>query len=86
MPFSLQLLLENVVKHNTITSEKSMTVTIAFLSDGFCVSNPIQPRPVGQSTQIGISYLKNLYRHYHKEVLVKNDSHKFEVFIPYLPA
>lgn len=86
VPFSLQLLLENVVKHNTITSEKSMTVTIAFLSDGFCVSNPIQPRPVGQSTQIGISYLKNLYRHYHKEVLVKNDSHKFEVFIPYLPA
>ena len=86
VPFSLQLLLENVVKHNTITSEKSMTVTIAFLSDGFCVSNPIQPRPVGQSTQIGISYLKNLYRHYHKEVLVKNDFHKFEVFIPYLPA
>ncbi|MDD6378520.1 MAG: hypothetical protein PUG12_01580 [Prevotella sp.] len=32
MPFSLQLLLENVVKHNAITSELPMTVKIVFLS------------------------------------------------------
>jgi two-component system, LytTR family, sensor kinase len=60
MPVSLQLLIENALKHNVISHEKPLKIRIFLKDDCVVVSNPIQKKSIlEQSTQIGLSNLKN---------------------------
>jgi two-component system, LytTR family, sensor kinase len=60
MPVSLQLLIENALKHNVISHEKPLKIRIFLNDDCVVVSNPIQKKSIlEQSTQIGLSNLKN---------------------------
>ena len=45
-PLTLQLLVENVIKHNSITSNKPMQINIEIENYYLTVSNPIQPKRV----------------------------------------
>ncbi|MBO4233466.1 histidine kinase [Riemerella anatipestifer] len=84
VPLSLQLLLENVIKHNFATIQKPLNIKVYTSSSYLMVENNLQARemPAG-STGVG---LKNIQQRYalltHKEVnIVKNET-IFRVEIP----
>lgn len=58
-PLTLQLLVENVIKHNTITSARPMKIDIFVQEDRLVVANPVQPRKSKESSGIGLKNLSN---------------------------
>jgi hypothetical protein len=62
-PLTLQLLVENAVKHNQMSAEKPLLVTIQTDGDYLTVSNPLQLRPQEESsTGLGLENIANRYR------------------------
>lgn len=62
-PLTLQLLLENAVKHNQMSEEQPLTVSIYVEGDQLIISNPLQLRTNPQSsTGVGLQNIKNRYR------------------------
>lgn len=60
---SLQILLENAVKHNEITSKYPLFITLYSESDWVCAKNPIRPRNHNEeSTKIGLKNLNDRSR------------------------
>lgn len=85
IPYSLQMLVENVTKHNFISSEFPMSVDIDFSEKGITVTNPIRLKEADvASTKFGLSYLKHLYAYNGKEFKIKKDDTSFQAFVPYL--
>jgi two-component system LytT family sensor kinase len=85
-PLSLQLLLENTIKHNEVSIEKPLSVTVSKKDGNIIVSNNKQPR-YNHSFSAGIG-LENLALRYHmlsnkKPEIVENDSY-FSVHVPVL--
>lgn len=61
-PLSIQPLIENAVKHNTITSSLPMEITITTENEQIVVSNPIHPKlQAEKSTGIGLKNLSSRY-------------------------
>ena len=60
-PLSLQVLLENAMKHNIVNKEKPLYIEIYSEEDYLIIKNPIQPKISGTSTGLG---LKNLVKRY----------------------
>lgn len=86
VPFTLQLLIENIVKHNKVSNTAQMKAKIGFTDSYLTVSNNVNIKPAAQatSTHKGLSYLKMLYGAYGKEIEIKNENNTFMVKIPYL--
>lgn len=89
-PLTLQLLVENVIKHNIISVSKPMTVTLyAETKDNgvwLCVSNPLHPKQGVRSSGKG---LKNLSMRYkllcNRDIIIeKNQDQFFVVKVPLL--
>lgn len=84
-PMALQVLVENAIKHNEISSRHPLTVTLATTPDGWLhVTNPIQPK-ITHSPGTGIG-LRNLVKRYellfNRKVEIQNSNHCFRVSIP----
>ena len=82
---SLQPLIENAVKHNTITRTKPLRVTIQAEGDMLSVSNPIQPKidDSEQGTGIGLKNLASRYRLLtDREIAVSAEQGVFVVRLP----
>jgi PAS domain S-box-containing protein len=60
-PLSLQVLLENAMKHNIVNESKPLKIEIYSDGDYLFIQNPIQPKVSGTSTGLG---LKNLVKRY----------------------
>jgi len=83
-PFSMQLLIENAIKHNIISSKKMLSVTIRLDTDDLYVINNRQPKQ-GQteSTGIGLSNLIKRYRFFtDREVEIISGASHFTVKLP----
>lgn len=53
-PLSLQLVLENAVKHNLVSEEKPLRIDISFNNNHLVVRNHLQPKMTGnRSTRVG---------------------------------
>ncbi|GAB4023305.1 sensor histidine kinase [Spirosoma koreense] len=62
-PLTLQLLVENAVKHNRMSDEEPLIVRIDRQDDYLRVANPLQPRPsLEESTGVGLTNIVNRYR------------------------
>lgn len=61
-PLTLQLLLENVIKHNTISPTHPMRITFTVTDERLVVSNTLCPRTSTESTGIGLDNLSNRCR------------------------
>lgn len=86
VPLSLQLLLENAVKHNVVSSLKPLKVSI-YEQDGYLViENNINPKEaIGKSTKVGLRNIADRYGLITKKrVIVENDNKTFKVRIPLL--
>jgi LytS/YehU family sensor histidine kinase len=85
VPLALQLLIENAVKHNEISTKNKLVVEIKKENDNYIVvSNPIQPKSIGDiSIEIGLKNLKQQYLFFtDNEVLINKDNNVFSVKIP----
>ncbi|PKP13102.1 MAG: histidine kinase [Bacteroidetes bacterium HGW-Bacteroidetes-3] len=86
LPLSLQLLLENTIKHNVFSEENPLKVTITEENGYLVVSNNFNPKTTMENgTKIG---LKNIIDRYHlitlKKVLVEKNTENFIVKLPLL--
>lgn len=85
-PMSLQLLVENAVKHNAVSSGQPLVIHISTDGEYLCVSNNINPR-LSSSSGTGIG-LENLSRKYAilagRDITVMHDNNTFTVKLPLL--
>jgi two-component system LytT family sensor kinase len=84
IPVSLQLLIENALKHNAVSLEKPLKIRIFLKDEYIVVSNPIQKKSILEhSTQIGLSNLKDRTKIIMgNELEISNDSKSFIVKLP----
>lgn len=83
IPCSIQMLIENAIKHNRIGEDDPLEITMTAENGCITVSNTLHPKlGTVTSTHIGLDYLKRQYRLYGKEVTVENDGKTFRVSIP----
>ena len=86
VPVTLQILIENAIKHNTIDANRPLTVTIR-ANDGYLlISNPIQrKRQVETSNRQGLENLKLLYSYLSpRPIEIDDDGTIFQVSVPLL--
>lgn len=86
-PLSLQLLLENAIKHNIVSEQNPLHISITKEGKNLTVSNNLQPKPQAESDGCGVG-LKNIisrYRILSREVpTVQRTDDEFKVELPLL--
>lgn len=87
-PLTLQLLVENAVKHNTMSREQPLVVSLELDGDALLVRNTLQRRPASYpGTGVGLDNIHNRYRLLtDRLVSVGTTNREFLVRIPLLPA
>ncbi len=84
--FSIQPLIENAVKHNSITRSKPLRISIRTEGDHLVVSNPINPK-IDPERGTGIG-LENLSKRWQlltgKDIEITNDGKTFSVRLPFI--
>ncbi|MFD0797946.1 2TM domain-containing protein [Maribacter chungangensis] len=86
VPLSLQLLLENAVKHNIVTAKKPLLIKVEEVNNMLVISNNLQEKQVvKKSTGVG---LQNIRQRYHiltdREVRIEKTTSNFNVHLPML--
>lgn len=84
-PLTLQLLAENVIKHNRVSQSKPMTISITASKDSITVSNPIAPKKhvPNESSGIGLRNLSTRCRlACDRDITINNDNQRFTVTVP----
>ncbi|MFT4533107.1 MAG: sensor histidine kinase YesM [Saprospiraceae bacterium] len=86
VPMSLQLLLENAIKHNVISKAKPLEILVKVERDKLIVANKIQPKSTQlPSTQLGLKNIEKRYSLISENIpSILNDGNKFIVSIPLL--
>ena len=85
IPGSVQMLVENALKHNTRTADSPLRIRVATTQDGVKVSNNVQRREPESSTGSGLRILEELHRRYGLSVRISDEEDVFSVTIPFLP-
>ena len=84
IPASLQVLVENALKHNISTSKSPLTIYITILADGVSVSNNLQLRSYVTQNGTGLKNLQCQYSLYGKSIGITNENGWFTVKIPFI--
>jgi len=85
IPMSIQMMIENAVKHNIISKDKPLNIIIGHSDDTeIFVENNLQLREnVSGSNHIGLKNLTDRYKFLTgKEIIISRDEHFFRVTIP----
>lgn len=86
-PLSLQLLLENAIKHNEASQENPLFISINQKADKLWISNTFQPKPISteSSTGLGLSNIKKRYEILSNQTITVNQTaDEFLVQLPLL--
>ncbi|MDE6190029.1 MAG: histidine kinase [Muribaculum sp.] len=84
IPVSVQMLIENAIKHNTATPERPLYITIEESEDGVTVTNNIQRRNNANKTGVGLRNLRMQYELQRQHIVITDDDRHFTVFLPYV--
>ncbi|MBN4085301.1 2TM domain-containing protein [Flavobacteriaceae bacterium AH-315-B10] len=86
VPLSLQLLLENAVKHNIVTANKPLHIKIYEANGTLVVENNLQPKQiVKKGSGVGLSNIMQRYNLLtNKKVNINQEAKSFAVSIPML--
>ncbi len=84
VPMTLQILLENAVKHNSIEENQPFVITIQAQNDMLTVHNPMNPRQQAHPKGIGLHNLKQKYKFHNSDIAIHAEADCFTVSIPLL--
>ena len=85
VPMSLQMMIENAVKHNIISKDRPLKIIIGkFENDEIFVENNLQPKEnVDGSNKIGLKNLQKRYKYLtDNEMKIESSQQYFRVTIP----
>jgi two-component system LytT family sensor kinase len=84
VPMTLQLLIENCVKHNEISASQPLTVQIIRTGDYLKVENNLQLKSAGlDSKKTGLSNIRQQFKFFtDKEIVLTETDHSFSVEVP----
>ncbi|WP_018615892.1 sensor histidine kinase [Segetibacter koreensis] len=84
LPISLQILLENVIKHNELNQEKPLTIYITVSSNYVMVKNEMNAKSYPSSTsKVGLNNLDNRYKLLTgRNIIINSNNEIFEVRLP----
>lgn len=87
VPLSLQLLMENAIKHNIVSAAKPLRIKVFAQNGHLVVSNNLQVKnQMVESTGIGLQNIRNRYKLFgDEEVKVDENGDSFTVSIPLIP-
>lgn len=82
-PMTLQLLVENAVKHNVASRKKPLKVEIFSQEGSLVVRNNLQRKKAGKSTGIGLENIRSRYEYLlEKSIQINENEYFFEVSVP----
>lgn len=82
-PFTLQLLIENCIKHNIVSLEKPLHIRLYTADDFIVVENGIQLKKGALSTGVGLENINSRFEHLiGKSIAIEKDDNTFRVKIP----
>ena len=85
IPASLQMLVENAIKHNIATTSSPLVIHISISGKSIIVSNNLQLRSyVGSKNGIGLANLRNQYALNDESLKIKKNENEFIVELPYI--
>ena len=85
IPASLQMLVENAIKHNIATSSSPLVIHISISRKSIIISNNLQLRSyVGSKNGIGLANLRNQYALHHESLKIQKNEKEFIVELPYI--
>ncbi|NJM24873.1 MAG: histidine kinase [Bacteroidia bacterium] len=86
VPVTLQILIENAIKHNILDRDYPLHIEIFTMGEYLIVSNNLQSRAlVDASNKLGLENLKSLYKFLtEKPVLIEPTESRFDVKVPLL--
>ncbi len=84
VPLSLQILMENAIKHNIVSADKPLHIDISTVNGSLVVSNNLQIKnQLNECTGIGLDNIRNRYKLIsEKPVNVTSNDNNFTVSIP----
>jgi two-component system, LytTR family, sensor kinase len=84
VPLSLQLLMENAIKHNIVSAERPLKIDLYAVNGSLVVRNNLQKKKqLSESTGIGLDNIRNRYKLLgDKQVMVSESDTSFSVSIP----
>jgi sensor histidine kinase YesM len=84
-PLVLQMLIENAIKHNIISKDKPLKISITASKESVTVTNNLQKKSVGDSTGQGLKNITGRYRFFTtRKVEINETGNSFSVTIPLL--
>jgi len=86
VPLSLQIILENTIKHNIVSESKPLKIRIYKNENFLVVENTFQPKEIiKDSTGVGLNNIKNRYQLISKRTIhINQTSETFRVSLPIL--
>ncbi|SFO53408.1 Histidine kinase [Chitinophaga sp. YR627] len=84
-PFTLQLLIENCVKHNVVSLEEPLEIRLYAEKDYIVIENDLQPKmdPAETSLHVGLNNVHERYIHLlDKDIVVEETDKIFKVKLP----
>ena len=86
VPLSLQLLLENCIKHNVVSEKRPLHIVIEIEENQLTISNNFQKKEVLQDRKgVGLQNIVNRYAILTKRnVMIEENKEHFKVFLPIL--
>lgn len=88
VPMTLQLLIENCVKHNEISASQPLSIRILRKEDYIKVENTLQPLPMGaESKKTGLSNISQQYKYFtDKGIFITETDHSYAVAVPLIQS
>ena len=86
IPCSIQLLVENAIKHNVVSAREPLSIRITLEGDYLVVSNNLNPKLTSQpSTGNGQRYIRQRYHdEVEREVVIEKSQTEYIVKLPLL--
>lgn len=82
-PMTLQLLVENAVKHNVASRKQPLQIEISTTNSSLSVTNNLQPKDEHSGTGLGLKNITSRYAFLtDRKVLISSEDHQFKVIIP----
>ncbi|NMM48582.1 sensor histidine kinase [Marinigracilibium pacificum] len=84
-PLSIQLLIENAIKHNILSEDSPLLIKVYKENDCIVVENNIQLKNIidNSSTGVGLENIKSRYQYLTKKpVIISNDNSIFRIELP----